>query len=146
MIEIFEEGSEDILASDMVIYSEQNAGDEASLYNFVFEDVPGGANRARITICSPSPDGDSFGVGGISVSTFQVCITCVLEGEIQDEEICNGDEINLLADYESTSYEAGENNGDLNEVSFLWSTGEETQSIDVSPTSTTTSTVLSRMN
>jgi len=61
----------------------QNAGNEASLYNLDLNNVPGGADQIRVKVCSPTADGDSFGVGSVIVSSPncqpsnpQVCETC----------------------------------------------------------------------
>ena len=50
-------------------FTNQNRGEEASLYNIDIDNVPTRADNFRLRVCSPSNNGDSFGVGSVFVGT-----------------------------------------------------------------------------
>ncbi|GLR16099.1 T9SS type A sorting domain-containing protein [Portibacter lacus] len=140
-VEIKTSGSNTVLATHSQVFNTATGAQgngEAALYEITLEDVPGGGDIAEVTVCSPYPNGDSFGVGSITATTNEICVTCLLTGEMTDDEICKGEEASISADYTSTSYEGNNDNGNQLEVSYLWETGETTSTINVSPTETTT--------
>jgi len=57
-------------------FTSQNAGDEAALYTMTFNNLPGNATQVMVEVCSPDPNGDSFGIGGV-VSSTTGCVTCI---------------------------------------------------------------------
>jgi len=48
--------------------STANAGNGAGEFNVTVPNVPGGVDVVSVRVCSPTPDGDSFGVGAISLT------------------------------------------------------------------------------
>ncbi|MEZ4990990.1 MAG: PA14 domain-containing protein [Saprospiraceae bacterium] len=60
-------------------FTSQTAGDEAALYTMTLPDVPGDGINVEVEVCSPNPNGDSFGVGAIATSSTDGCVECSLE-------------------------------------------------------------------
>ena len=100
----------------------------AALYEMTFPDVQGDATTVIVTVCSPDPNGDSFGVGSIATTALDGCVDCTLTVNVPNVSICEG---------ESTTLTANPQNGD-GSYSYNWSTGGTGASITVSPTVTTT--------
>ncbi|WP_175437542.1 SprB repeat-containing protein, partial [Crocinitomix algicola] len=65
-----------VVATYSESFTEQNAGNEASLYAITVPDVPGDGTNIELTVCSPHGSGDSFGVGAVALTTAGGCVTC----------------------------------------------------------------------
>gem|GEM_PF-4852592 len=69
-VEIDIKGSNnDILATKSARFTEQNAGEEASLFTIDFQNISDQAVTATVNICSPTDNGESFGVGLITFTS-----------------------------------------------------------------------------
>ncbi len=75
------DSNNNILDTKSQIFTEQNAGNEASLFSIEFQDVSDQAVNATITICSPTNNGESFGLGLITFTT-----NCTESGGSNDGE------------------------------------------------------------
>jgi len=64
------DGNNTVLDTKSFVFTEQNAGNEASLFNIDFDDVSDRAANATITICSPVNNGESFGLGIITFTSY----------------------------------------------------------------------------
>ncbi len=99
------DSNDNILDTRSQTFTEQNAGDEASLFSMTFQDVSEQAVIAILTICSPVDDGESFGVGLVSFTAD--CVPALP---------CSGTGFPVVT-VEQTNPECGEANG---EIKFLF--------------------------
>ncbi|PHN07243.1 hypothetical protein CRP01_06335, partial [Flavilitoribacter nigricans DSM 23189 = NBRC 102662] len=113
--------SNQVLASDSQVFSTANAGSEAALYEMTLANVPGTGTNVEVTVCSPYPGGDSFGVGAVVVSSNEGCVSCDLAASLSDLEVCEGDLVTLTPTV----------SGGTGALSYLWSTGATTPSIEI---------------
>jgi len=79
-----------IITTQTEIYTAQTAGAEASIYGMNFDDVSTDAAIAEIIVCSPTENGESFGVGAVTTSTVDCISGSVCEGLLSNPSFENG--------------------------------------------------------
>ena len=67
-----------VLSTMSNTFTAQNAGNEAAFYVLNLNNVPQNADNVRVRVCSPTNNGDSFGVGSVVVSTNACDSDCTI--------------------------------------------------------------------
>jgi len=61
------------ISQQVKTFSAGNAGQEAALYEFFFNNISGTVASIQLDVCSPDGNGDSFGLGGVAISSEDGC-------------------------------------------------------------------------